>query len=162
VTEEFVDGKRVYKGVYDNNSKNKKKRRIVQIDCYWCGEPTFATISNYKNKGNNFCSRRCASKNASEKYHQDKKTYPEPKGKISYVDKIKNNKECVRCGESHPACLDFHHKNPKNTVGNISRMKVESGYELKDIKNEIEKCIIICKNCHAKEHSTSDKDPQDI
>lgn len=153
-TEEFVDGKKVYKGVYDNDSENKKKRRIIKTECNLCGEPTFALISNYQKSKGNYCSRSCASTHASKSYHENKESYHEPKGKISYVENLKEKEECIKCGESHPACLDFHHTNPEEKVETISRMKVEADYELEDVKQEIEKCEIVCKNCHAKEHST--------
>lgn len=58
---------------------------------------------------------------------------------------------CSICSENHPACLDFHHTNPKTKEGSISTM-IGEGYSLKRIQNEIKKCIVLCRNCHAKEH----------
>ena len=57
--------------------------------------------------------------------------------------------KCSRCGENHPATIDFHHK--KNKKEGISKM-VAYGYSIEKIKEEIDKCIILCANCHRKIH----------
>ncbi len=56
-----------------------------------------------------------------------------------------------KCGEDHPSCLEFHHVSG-NKEKNISKM-AKDGYALKTIKTEIEKCEVICSNCHRKVHS---------
>ena len=56
---------------------------------------------------------------------------------------------CVKCGEDRPWIIDFHHINPKNkcfTVGNKYRGNIEV------IQAEVEKCICLCRNCHAEFH----------
>jgi hypothetical protein len=58
---------------------------------------------------------------------------------------------CVRCEESHPATLTFHHREGTEKsfeIGNI----VGLGFSLKRIIAEIEKCEVLCANCHSKEH----------
>lgn len=65
--------------------------------------------------------------------------------------KLKRGKSCVICGESHPACLDFHHKNPKSKIGLIRKLSIYSNNNDRVIK-EIGKCILICANCHRKQH----------
>lgn len=57
----------------------------------------------------------------------------------------------VRCEENHPACLDFHHINGSEKDGTIANM-VSEGYSVKFILKEIGKCIVLCRNCHAKKH----------
>lgn len=59
--------------------------------------------------------------------------------------------KCSRCGETHPACLDFHHRNPGKKFASIADM-VGRGYGVKSILKEIEKCDVLCSNCHRKEH----------
>ena len=61
----------------------------------------------------------------------------------------KSKKKCERCEESHPRALDFHHM--RNKKLNISTMSSD-GYSLKSIMAEIEKCRILCANCHRIEH----------
>lgn len=62
----------------------------------------------------------------------------------------KSSLSCEKCGENHPSCLDFHHNNG-NKFMDISNMVIKC-YSLKKIEQEIKKCRVLCKNCHAKEH----------
>lgn len=66
----------------------------------------------------------------------------------------KQTLKCKRCPETHPACLDFHHKDgstKENTVSNL----VISGASKETILNEIKKCDVLCANCHRKHHFAS-------
>jgi hypothetical protein len=56
---------------------------------------------------------------------------------------------CIICGENDLACLDFDHRDPKEKSHNISWM-ISQRYSLAKIKKEIEKCDILCANCHRK------------
>ena len=64
--------------------------------------------------------------------------------------KYRKTLHCSMCPENHPACLDFHHKN-KNKDFDVSLM-ANQGYSKKRILKEIEKCDILCSNCHRKIH----------
>jgi hypothetical protein len=55
------------------------------------------------------------------------------------------------CPENHPACLDFHHKNPKQKDFEIA-CAIRQGWTKPRILEEIEKCIVVCSNCHRKLH----------
>lgn len=57
--------------------------------------------------------------------------------------------QCERCGEDDPACLDFHHVEAKRY--GIAEM-VNRGFAIEKIKNEITRCIVLCANCHRREH----------
>ncbi len=57
---------------------------------------------------------------------------------------------CPECGETHPACLEFHHLNPQDKRLTIGRQ--ERRISMKALKDEIAKCRILCANCHRKEH----------
>jgi hypothetical protein len=61
----------------------------------------------------------------------------------------KSRLSCIKCGESHPGCLDFHHKDPTQKDRAISQ---RSSWSIKKLKAEIEKCEVLCANCHRKEH----------
>jgi len=66
----------------------------------------------------------------------------------AYVDNIKMNEGCSKCGYSdHPVALHFHHLEPVKKHGTISVL-VKKG-SLDRIKQEMEKCEILCANCHA-------------
>lgn len=58
---------------------------------------------------------------------------------------------CKRCDESDPACLDFHHREDEEKEMAVNKM-VPYGYSREDIKAEVEKCDLICANCHQKNH----------
>jgi hypothetical protein len=68
-----------------------------------------------------------------------------------WLVEYKKTLSCVRCEENHPATLTFHHRQGTEKsfeIGNI----VGLGVSLKRIIAEIEKCEVLCANCHAKEH----------
>jgi len=67
------------------------------------------------------------------------------------LHKIKSDIGCKNCGEKDPICLDFHHTGESKKF-RISQASAKSMSNEK-IKSEIEKCIILCANCHLKEHN---------
>ena len=64
----------------------------------------------------------------------------------------KKDKSCLVCGVNEPVCLDFHHINGDEKFTEVSKMKY-STYSIETIKKEIDKCIILCANCHRMLHS---------
>ena len=62
----------------------------------------------------------------------------------------KSGLRCSKCGENHIATIDFHHR-IKNKEKGISRM-VADGYSIDRIQKELEKCDVLCANCHRKVH----------
>lgn len=60
--------------------------------------------------------------------------------------------KCTNCGESEYACLDFHHLDPTIKEKEISSI-VWSGGSMRSLLNEMEKCIVLCSNCHRKYHA---------
>jgi len=65
--------------------------------------------------------------------------------------KLKKTLACERCGFSDHRALQFHHRDPNEkefAVGDIAR----KGGSLKRLKRELEKCIVLCANCHCIEH----------
>jgi hypothetical protein len=67
----------------------------------------------------------------------------------SYVWQYKNAHPCEECGEDHPACLIFHHKDPDTKNKDVCKI-IKSG--IKATKREIAKCAVLCQNCHMKLH----------
>ena len=59
-------------------------------------------------------------------------------------------KRCEKCGEDDIVCLDFHHVDD-NKVDAVSQMALDNR-KIEIILDEIEKCIVVCRNCHAKIH----------
>jgi hypothetical protein len=62
------------------------------------------------------------------------------------------DKSCIKCGESRRPCLVFHHRDPTIKGGEIPKM-CKAGTNWNKILIEIEKCDILCHNCHAVHHS---------
>jgi len=56
---------------------------------------------------------------------------------------------CAECGEGSPPALDFHHDGVKE--GDVSAM-VNDGYSKATIRGEIDRCTVLCVNCHRREH----------
>ena len=69
----------------------------------------------------------------------------------AWLDDYKSRLTCITCGEKHPACLDFHHKDAKTKDFSLA-MVGGWGYGKKRLLNEIGKCVILCSNCHRKIH----------
>ena len=65
-------------------------------------------------------------------------------------DAYKATLTCVGCGEDHPECLEFHHLDPKQKKYDISQKA--SIKTMNALMREINKCIVVCRNCHAKIH----------
>jgi 5-methylcytosine-specific restriction endonuclease McrA len=67
-----------------------------------------------------------------------------------WLKEYKKTLKCEECGENHPACLDFHHINPKEKKFAIGRIKDFLSW--RGLKEEIAKCRVLCANCHRKKH----------
>jgi hypothetical protein len=70
---------------------------------------------------------------------------------------------CSRCGESDPACLDLHHRDPRTKDRTLARA-VQLKWSPAKLRAEIEKCDVLCANCHrklhARERSQRESDPR--
>ena len=67
----------------------------------------------------------------------------------AYLTEIKAT-GCSRCGYNKcPDALEFHHpdENKDFSVAESARL-----HSLKTLKKEVEKCILLCSNCHREEH----------
>lgn len=65
-----------------------------------------------------------------------------------WVGELKMEKGCAHCGYAeHPAALHFHHRNPEEKCGSVTKLLTGAKQKLLD---EIAKCDVLCANCHAK------------
>jgi hypothetical protein len=103
----------------------------------------------------NVC-RKC-NRNRSRKYYSDNK---EKHKKIVYQIKssiISRNQiyvwewllknPCVDCGETDIVALEFDHLKDKDKC--ISK-SVANGFSIKRLRKEMDKCEVVCSNCHRK------------
>lgn len=100
------------------------------------------TVLNTKNVYNKFCSSKCKNK-----YYVVKKRRDIKKRIVDY-----KGGQCESCGYiGHPAVYDLHHKDPLAKDFSISRFGHSRSWSR--VKSEIEKCILLCANCHREEHA---------
>ena len=72
-----------------------------------------------------------------------------------WLRSLKEGQKCLYCTESHPACLDYHHRDATEKKFNISDSPTR-GYSKETILLEIAKCDLVCSNCHRKLHDDVD------
>lgn len=68
-----------------------------------------------------------------------------------WFSEYKSTLKCERCGENHPATLQFHHLDPSEKEIGISKA-LTNGWSKKKIILEVSKCQVLCANCHFKTH----------
>lgn len=70
------------------------------------------------------------------------------------VAQYKAERGCSLCAEKDPACLDLHHPGDDKEISISGAIRV--GMSWTRISAEIEKCVVVCANCHRKLHATDD------
>lgn len=74
---------------------------------------------------------------------------------ILWLKELKSKLACIRCGfDKHPSALHFHHKDPSQKEASIARA-IRLGWSKNKFILEINKCDVLCANCHAIEHAQS-------
>lgn len=113
-------------------------------------------LSEYNKKGigfQAFC-RECNKEKLKKHYRDNPVYYSEKKNKrreqmLLFVRNLKLG--CTQCSETHIACLDFHHIDTESKEGNITEM-ASNGLSKAKLLKEIQKCVVLCSNCHRKLH----------
>ena len=76
------------------------------------------------------------------------KTRSEKKREVKrFVNKIKKDLTCKECGFDNPHALQFHHVDPNTKKKAVAEL-ISSGYNKDAVQKEIDKCIVLCANCH--------------
>ena len=71
----------------------------------------------------------------------------------TYIDNLKAD-PCMDCGEKYSPCvMDFDHRDPSTKMYNVSGM---AGNSVEGIQEEIDKCDLVCSNCHRKRTHNQD------
>ncbi len=103
------------------------------------GGHAYAEHGYQDKRGHNYC-KICKAKNTRKSYSNQRQE----------VQLYKIAKGCAKCGYNrNPHALDFHHPED-NKVVNIGRDASRINKER--LWNEIRKCEVLCRNCHAEEH----------
>lgn len=125
-------------------------------ECSKCGEIKNASKFNKCQRLKSGLRSSCKKCNAKQKaawYQQHKKKEKERERKRYeenklILHKLKSN-GCAICGYNKcKACLDFHHVNPQNKIFTINAQYIGS----KNLRNELNKCILLCNRCHGEIH----------
>ena len=69
----------------------------------------------------------------------------------AWLVEYKASLKCMHCEEDDSCCLEFHHVDPEQKDRDVTAM-VGGGWSIKKILEEIAKCLVLCANCHRKEH----------
>ena len=78
----------------------------------------------------------------------NKRTYQTTKDKILEYIESRSGAKCMKCGYDRcPQALEFHHRNPVEKDPKWSK-----NWSLSKLKIELDKCDILCANCHREEH----------
>jgi predicted HNH restriction endonuclease len=95
------------------------------------------------------------------KRQQTKKNYEETQEKrVSYSKERRNRMKlkaikykggkCHDCGgEFHQACYDFHHMDSNEKASNVGSL-MSASWDV--VRKEIDKCVLLCSNCHRIRH----------
>lgn len=119
---------------------NKTKAWRKQGFCDICGEKD---LSKFYTKPNRLTKttrcRVCHNKKTIERFREQKKLAVEYKGGA-----------CKYCGYNKCLqALDFHHVNPSQKASNWKAMR---NWVFERVKGELDKCELVCRNCHAEIH----------
>lgn len=66
-----------------------------------------------------------------------------------WIISYKKTLVCERCGFSDFRALQFHHKGDDEKASNVADM---AEFSVESVRREIDKCIVLCSNCHRIEH----------
>jgi hypothetical protein len=110
------------------------------LNCIVCGKQLTGNQSKY-------CSKHCKSKSLSKIHSQNSSQRISIKRRENKIRAISNlGERCNICGYTgSPEAFDFHHKNKELKQYLISSIL---HYSWKNLKNELDKCILLCANCH--------------
>lgn len=71
--------------------------------------------------------------------------------KRAKFDALKEGQPCADCGVSYPPrAMDYHHTDPSSKEASLGTLIHLGGWDR--ILAEIEKCVLLCANCHRLRH----------
>lgn len=121
--------------------------------CTKCGQTKDITQFSYKLKSKNIrqtickkCFRQSAAMRLRQTYHRNK----------DYVNNLKKSGCCQKCGQKRYYLLQYHHVNKQEKEYNVSKLLSNASFDR--ILSEIDKCILLCCNCHRQFHYFQLKD----
>ena len=73
--------------------------------------------------------------------------------RLTMLNEYKASRGCVLCGNKDYRCLEFHHRDPGAKEFNVSS-GLADGHGMDRMFREMDKCDVICANCHRILHHT--------
>ena len=87
-------------------------------------------------------------KNSSRLCPSHYQMYHRWKVKRRMAKRLRPDLDCSWCGEKFSmSALDFHHENPDDKEFEVS-YAIGRGKNQKDLEREVDKCVLLCSNCH--------------
>ena len=114
------------------------------LKCVICSKPL-------KGRQRMFCGRSCSNRNTN--YHHQSYLAQKRRGLTAKFEfmKLKGGK-CMLCGYSkNHAALEFHHSDPASKKFQLDQRSL-ANRSREEVIREMEKCILVCANCHAEIH----------
>lgn len=109
------------------------------VICVQCGKEFHPTKQNLKKA--RFCSTKCKNIHGVEQWRV--------RVKVKSIEYLGG--KCIRCGyNKYTEVLEFHHRDPSKKDFGISERGVTRSWN--DIKSELDKCDLLCANCHREVH----------
>jgi hypothetical protein len=68
-----------------------------------------------------------------------------------FITRFRKRCECIKCGLKKWYLIEFHHLDPSTKYKGVTNLQFNA-YSIKKIKEEIRKCVPICRNCHMEYH----------
>jgi Zn finger protein HypA/HybF involved in hydrogenase expression len=110
------------------------------FDCKYCGKDFQAL------KWSRFC-KKCKLRFAKHPLPKSSTTMRMIRNR-EFITNYKKDKRCKKCGyNKYPEILDFHHKDQKDKNLSVNAL-MKNLSNIYKINKEIEKCILLCPNCH--------------
>lgn len=127
--------------------------------CYLCKEEKPLTKFSWAKKSCNRRQRECKDchKLYKRQYYKSRSSAVKEraleykKERVAEFQEFKSGVKCVVCDEDDNCCIDFHHVDPATKTFAVSSKVRDVAFST--LMDEINKCIPVCKNCHAKFHA---------
>lgn len=120
---------------------NKFKEGLpLEKQCAQCGKIKHTYNDYYQSNGRTrtIC-KDCVKENEKQRYAK----------RLKEFDEYKQTLSCKKCGENRYYLFEFHHRDPSKKDFAISdRTRTPSS----QLIEEIEKCDVLCSNCHREWH----------
>lgn len=125
--------------------------------CSICKTEHPATLEYFGKHGtrglDTYC-KPCRHERTKQYYHNNKEKMLSQSAAWKKIQKDKINEfkdscSCLKCGESRNWLLDFHHTDPTKKDFQISQGE---RFGWMKVKKEIDKCVVLCSNCHRDFH----------